>query len=210
MLQRLMLFLALACVATFAQAQDFQAGRDYQLIETAQPTASPDRIEVVEVFGYSCIHCARAAPAIARWKQTLPADVQLSYMPAVFGGVWEAYARAFYTAQTMGVLDRTHDLLFEELHTKRREIRNLDDIAAFYAEHGVDKQAFLSTMTSFAVNAKIEQATQQVSAFGVEATPTMVVNGKYRVLAPGGDDSFARMLEIVDFLVAKERAANKS
>lgn len=210
MLQRFLLLLALACTASFAVAQDFQAGRDYHLIEPAQPTASADRIEVIEVFGYSCIHCAHAAPAIAKWKQSLPADVQLSYMPAVFGGVWEAYARAFYTAQTMGVLDRTHDVLFEELHTRRREVRNLDDIAAFYAEHGVDKQAFLSTMTSFPVNAKIDQATQQVSAYGVEGTPTMVINGKYRVMAPGGDDSFARMLEIVDFLVEKERAAKKS
>jgi thiol:disulfide interchange protein DsbA len=49
-----------------------------------------------------------------------------------------------------------------------------------------------------------------VSAWGIEGTPTMVVAGKYRVQSPGGEDGFEKMLKIVDFLVARERAAKKS
>lgn len=208
MLQRLFaLFLVLA--APLAWAQPYEAGRDYFPIEPAQPTRA-DKIEVIEVFGYPCSHCAHAAPAIARWRKTLPADVQFSLVPAVFGGVWEAYARAYYTAETMGVAERSHDRLFEVLHTERRPIRNMDDIAAFYGEYGVDKETFLATLTSFPVNAKIAEAARRVSAYGVEGTPTMVVAGKYRVLSPGGDDGFDRMLQVVDHLVERERAARKA
>lgn len=192
-----------------AGAEPFQAGRDYFPIEPAQPTSSGDQIEVIEVFGYSCIHCAHLAPQLAAWKKTLPSDVKLDYMPAVFGGIWEVYGRAYYTAQTMGVLEKTHDPLFEALHTEKRRIGSLDDLAAWYAEHGVDKAQFLATMESFAVNAKIAQAQAQVPRYGVDGTPSIIVEGKYRVVAPR-EGSFTKMLQITDWLIEKERAAKKA
>lgn len=206
------LLLTTACTAQApdaAQAQ-FQAGTDYFPIEPAAPLSpGNDRIEVVEVFGYSCIHCANAEPVISAWKKNLPEDVAFIYLPAVFGGVWEAFARAFYTAETMGVLSRTHDAMFKAVHVDRRGFRSLEDIAAFYAEQGVDKEQFLATMESFAVNAKIARAQQMAPRWGVEGTPSIVVAGKYRVVAPR-EGSFEKMLQIVDFLVAKERAERKA
>ena len=207
-LRRIVLVTALTLLPAVAGAAPVE-GKDYHVIEPAQPT-STDKIEVIEVFGYPCSHCAHAAPAIARWRKTLPADVQFSLVPAVFGGVWEAYARAYYTAETMGVAERSHDRLFEVLHTERRQIRNMDDIAAFYGEYGVDKETFLATLSSFPVNAKIAEAGQRVTALQVDGTPTMVVAGKYRVMSPGGDDGFDKMLQVVDHLVERERAARKA
>ena len=208
MLSRLLATAALLILSPLALAQ-YEAPRDYQLIEPAQPV-SGDKIEVVEVFGYPCIHCAHAAPVIKEWAVGLGPDVKLSYVPAVFGGVWEAFGRAYYTAETMGVAQKTHDKLFEVIHTEKREFRNLEDIAAFYAEHGVSKDAFLAAMTSFPVNAKISQSIEQVRGWGVEGTPTMIVNGKYRVMSPGGENGYQTMLKVVDFLVAKEREAKKA
>jgi thiol:disulfide interchange protein DsbA len=211
MLQRLLVLAVLILVAPFAAAQTpaFVEGRDYLVIADGRPWQSDDKIEVVEVFGYSCIHCAHAAPVLAQWRTGLGADVRLTYVPAVFGGIWEAYARAYYTAETMGVMERTHDKLFEVLHTEKRPINSMDDVAAFYAEYGADKDTFLATLTSFPVNAKIEKAREIVPSWGVEGTPSMVVAGKYRVMSPGGDNGFEKMLQIVDFLVAQERAAKK-
>lgn len=189
-----------------APAADIQEGRDYFLVENPQTFADGDGIEVVEVFGYGCIHCATLQPLINAWKPSLPQDVDFIYVPAVFGGAWEAWARAYYTAETMGVLERSHDAVFNAIHTERMQFRNLDDIAGLYTRFGVDKAQFLATMDSFAVNAKIARSAQQVPRWGVEATPTMVVAGRYRVQAPR-EGGFEKMLDIVDFLVAKERAA---
>jgi thiol:disulfide interchange protein DsbA len=208
MLSRLLVTTALLFLSPLALAQ-YEAPRDYQLIEPAQPVAG-DKIEVVEVFGYPCIHCAHAAPVIKEWAAGLAPDVKLAYVPAIFGGVWEAFGRAYYTAETMGVAAKTHDKLFEVIHTEKRQFRNLEDIASFYADYGVSKEAFLGAMTSFPVNAKISQSIEQVRAYGVEGTPTMVVNGKYRVMSPGGEDGYQVMLKVVDFLVAKEREAKKA
>ncbi len=181
-------------------------GQDYAVIDPPVATLSGDRIEVAEVFGYSCVHCAHFAPIISVWKKSQPADVRVEYVPAVFGGIWEIYARVYYTAESLGVLDLTHDQLFEALHTERRPINKIEDIADFYAEHGVDKDNFLATLNSFPVNAQIETARKRAMGWGVDATPTMIVAGKYKVQAPR-EGGFKRMLEIVDALVAKERAA---
>jgi thiol:disulfide interchange protein DsbA len=211
MLQRILMLILLSCAASFTQAQApaFVEGVDYFPITPPQPTRSGDQIEVIEVFGYPCPHCANAAPVVTEWAKSKPADVQLAYLPAVFGGAYEAFARAFYAAELMGILERSHDKIFEALHTEKRPVRNLEDIGALYAEFGVTKEAFVATMTSFPVNAKIAESQQRVPAYGVEGTPTMIVNGKYRVVAPHGTESFQRMMQVVNFLVAKEREARK-
>jgi len=185
---------------------NYTAGTDYVELGTAQPFAGGSGIEVVEVFGYGCIHCANLQPLVNDWKRSLPRDVDFVYVPAVFGGAWEAWARAYYTAETMGILERSHDAVFEAIHRERVQFRSVDDIAALYTRFGVDQAQFLATMQSFAVDAKIARSAQQVPRWGVDATPTMVVAGKYRVTAPR-EGGFRAMLDIVDFLVAKERAA---
>jgi thiol:disulfide interchange protein DsbA len=48
-----------------------------------------------------------------------------------------------------------------------------------------------------------------VPRWGVAGTPSMIVNGKYRfdVSSAGGHQN---VIELIDFLVAKERAAKKA
>ncbi len=203
------LLMAAIVPASPAHAADPVQGVDYTLIDPPVPPKDNSKIEVVEVFGYSCSHCAHFAPTMRQWKAKQSADVNVEYLPAAFGGIWEIYARVYYTAATMGVVDATHDALFKALHEERRPINKLEDIADFYAEHGVNKEQFLSTIDSFPVNAKLDEARRRAMAYGVDATPTMVVDGKYRIMA-GKEGGFERMLQVVDFLVAKERAARKA
>lgn len=200
-----MLGLASACQAQSpapAAAAGFVAGTDYDLLDPVQPTATGDKIEVFEVFGYWCIHCATADLAIKSWLAKLPADVMFSYVPAIFSGeVHEIYARAFYTAETMGVLGKTHAGMLKAAAVDRT-IKSPEDIIAFYVAQGIDRGAFEATMNSFAVNAKIARNKQSLPRYGIAATPTMIVAGKYRVM--GGAE---QMLKVVDFLIEKERAA---
>jgi thiol:disulfide interchange protein DsbA len=127
-------------------------------------------------------------------------------MPAVFGGAWEIYGRAYYAAETMGILEKSHDAIFKALHTDRKPIQSVEDVADLYTSFGVTREDFMASMQSFAVNAKIARAQQTVQRYGVDGTPSIIINGKYRVMSPqqGG---FKRMLEIVDALVAQEHAA---
>lgn len=198
--------IALLPLAVLAQGNTPQPGVDYTVIEPAQPlAAAAGKIEVVEVFGYSCIHCARFEPILQAWARNQPEDVVLTHLPLSTGGAWETFGRAYYTAQSMGLLDRSHDDMFNAVHLEK-SIKSLDDIPQFYARYGVDPKVFESTMNSFAINARIARAKQIAPRWAIEGTPTLIVNGKYRVSATpqGGQEG---MLRTVDWLVERERAA---
>jgi protein dithiol oxidoreductase (disulfide-forming) len=182
-----------------------QRGHDYELLTTPQPTWGQGKIEVAEVFGYPCIHCHHLQPLVNEWHKTLPADVRFEYVPAVFGGPWDTYAKAFFAAQLMGVLDKTHNQVFDSFHEKGQRASTEDALADIYAGFGVDKGRFLSTMQSFGVTAKLQKARQFAMRAGVTGTPTIIVNGKYRVMS-SSDRGFPGMLSTVDHLVARERA----
>jgi thiol:disulfide interchange protein DsbA len=183
-----------------------EAGKNYFLIEPPQPTASGDKVEVLEVFSYACIHCAHLQPYADEIKAKLPAYAEFSYMPAIFNEQWEAYARAFYTAQSLGLLDKTHQAMFDALHRDHRVFRSFDDIAAFYGEHGADVEKFKQTATSFEVESKLARARSVVPKYGVDGTPTIIVDGKYRITGASAG-GYPEMVTLVELLARKAHEA---
>lgn len=182
-------------------------GKDYEILEVPQPTYGQGKIEVAEVFGYACIHCAHLQPSVDTWKPKLGPDVRFEYVPAVFGGIWDSFARAYFAADIMGVVGKTHDNVFKAIHIDHViKTGDINEIADLYASMGVDRAKFLATMQSFAVTAKLNRAKQFAQRTGISGTPTMIVAGKYRVSVMQ-DRGFDGMLKTVDFLVAYERAA---
>lgn len=184
------------------------AGTDYVEIPGGQAFApAAGKVEVAEVFGYTCPHCAQFQPLIDSWKGKQPSDVNVISVPAAFGGYWVTYARAFFAAETLGVLEKSHDAMFNALHVARS--LNLqstpEDIGKFYAQYGVDPKTFASTMQSFAVETKLNRAKQFATRSKIEGTPSIVVNGKYLVsVDQRGPDV---MFNTIEHLVARERAA---
>jgi protein dithiol oxidoreductase (disulfide-forming) len=182
-------------------------GSDYVVIENGQPFEPLDgKVEVVEAFGYTCPHCANFQPLVNAWKAQLPEDVRFTYVAAPFGGFWIPYAKAYYAAEAEGVLAQSHDAMFRALHIERSlpiQGATSEQIAQWYAKFGVDPKRFAATMDSFATNAKLNRARQFLQRSGVDGTPSMVVNGKYKVTARSLEDT----LRITHQLVQRERAA---
>jgi len=185
------------------------AGTDYEEIQNGQPFDPLNgKIEVVEVFGYVCPACFRFQPMINAWEKSLPSDVRFTYVPAAFGPEWVPYAHAFYVSQSMGLVAKTHDALFNAIHVAQTlpgegKTPNEAAIAKFYGQYGADPKQFLEAMHSFAVDAKVNRAKQFMTRSGVQGTPTLIIDGRYRVLGKSYDD----MLRIANQLIAQERAA---
>ena len=214
MLKRLGLLLAglVATSAVFAADAPaptaWEEGKNYFLVDPPQPTATGDKVEVLEVFSYACPHCAHFQPYAEQLKTSLPAGAVFTYMPAVFNPSWEPYARAYYTAESLGVLDKTHQPLFDALHRDHLPLRTIDDLAGFYAQNGVDKAKFLATSASFEVESKLARSQTIVKADGIDGTPSIVVNGKYRITGASAG-GYPQLIELVDWLVQKEIDAKK-
>lgn len=182
-------------------------GVDFTLIDPPAPLSpSEGKIEVAEVFAYYCIHCSTLQTRITPWKAGLPADVQFRYVPMAHG-TSEPIARAFYAAEAMGELDRTHDAMFKALAVDRKlKQGTADELADIYAELGVDRETLLSTMSSFAVNAQIARNQKAVTRWAIESTPTVIVNGRYRALVTQ-DRGHDGLISTIEHLIARERAA---
>jgi thiol:disulfide interchange protein DsbA len=184
-------------------AAKWEEGKSYFLVDPAQQTATGDKVEVLEVFSYACPHCAHFQPYAEQIKASLPAGAVFTYMPAVFNATWEPYARAYYTAESLGVVPQTHQALFDALHRDHLPMRTIDDLSTFYAEHGVDKAKFIATSNSFEVESKLQRAMQMVKAYNVDGTPTIIVDGKYRATGASAG-GYPQLIELVDWLVQKE------
>lgn len=199
--------LSLVAPAAVAQSmvERYQEGLHYFRIEPAQPSAS-DTVEVTEVFSYACIHCANFQSTVATWKKTRPAAANFVQLPAAWNPGWEMLARAFYAAEALGVLDKTHDALFRAIHVERRPFGSMQDLADWYAATaGIKAEDFLATASSSAVNIKVNRSKQMVPRYGVDGTPSVVVAGKYRITG-GSAGGWPEVMQVVDFLVAREAA----
>lgn len=210
MLLRLLLTTSLALTAFTAVAQNaparFQAGQHYFAIDPPVPTTSGDKIEVIEIFSFGCIHCANLDPKVEAWKKTKPAHVAFSYMPAVFGrSDWEAFARAYYAGEALGIATKAHQAVFDGIWV-RKNVRTLEDAAKVYAKYGKTEQQVLAAAKSFAVQVKLNRAKQAVPRYQADGTPTVIVAGKYRVTGASAG-GLEKMFDVVDFLVAREVAA---
>ena len=86
----------------------FEEGIEYQRVVPPQPTDDPSKVEVVELFWYGCPHCYHFEPILEAWAKNKPDYVYFKRIPAIFRDSWVPFARAYYTAQVLGVLDRIH------------------------------------------------------------------------------------------------------
>jgi protein dithiol oxidoreductase (disulfide-forming) len=206
--------LAAALFATGALADEAKIpveGKDYYRID---PPAASDanKVVVTEVFSYACPHCAHFEPYIDQLKSQLPAGVEFELLPAVFQPGWEPFARAFYTAKSLGLIDKTHQALFDAIHRDHQPLRTVDELAnLFYANYGANPGSFVSTATSFVVEGELSHGNELVHDYQVDATPTLIVDGKYRIVANSDKGvNFGDMVTTTLQLVKQEQAAMKA
>lgn len=198
--------LVLPLVSGVATAEQFKEGVHYVSLPFPVKTTDEKRVEVVEAFGYPCPHCNSFEPLVQHWEKNNADDVNFVRIPVVFGRSWEPFARAYYSSELMKTVEKTHVPTFNAVHIERRRFRNKEQLADFYGQLGVDKAKFSKMFDSFAVTMKLRQGDSKIRGYGVDGVPSMVVNGKYRITAQMAG-SHKKMLEVVDFLVEKERKA---
>jgi len=187
----------------------YQEGLHYTLIEGA-PVSTGETQEVAEVFSYLCTHCNTFDPYVESWKIRKPEGVSFRRVPAVFGREsWELYARGYVTAEMMNVPDEAHTALMARIWKDKDIMRNMNELAAFYSQFGVDQEKFISTSRSFAVDGKLRKDQLLIQSWGVRGTPSLVVNGKYMVAGNAAVSSYDAMFDVVDFLIGLENPANQ-
>ena len=200
------------------------AGRDYTLIKATQSTDSGKKIEVIEFFWYGCPHCYHLEPSLNAWLKKKSADIEFRAVPGTFGApAWEPLTRTYYALDAMGLASKYHDAIFAAIHQEKDAgkqnamVKDSRVIADWLGSKGVDKQKFLDTYNSFAVNTRAKRSEEMTRNYDVAGTPALAVDGRYLVSPssfPNPDNSlnYDRFFNVVDQLIAqvrKERSGKK-
>lgn len=213
-------WMIVALLPTTGSAQQWVEGKHYFRIQPAVRTSVPaGKIEVAEAFSYGCPACASFHPLEKQLKATLPANAEFVYMHASFNSAesWPLFQRAYLTAQALGVAAKAHDALFDAIwktdelavaDQRTQRLKNpqptLEQVAKFYARvTGVKEKDFLTTAQSFTVETAIKRTESWLRATRIDSTPTIVVNGKYRLTASSAG-GVKEMFALVDYLVKQE------
>lgn len=213
------LALMLAGVGIAQAAAPWTEGQQYFLVRPAQPTAvAAGKVEVLEVFSYACPACNHFYPAIDKLEAALPAGrVQWRFLPASWhpDEDWKVFQRAYFAALSLGIAERTHDRVFDavwktgELATMdgnqmKSPLPSLADVAHFYDSVAKLKPGeFLGAAHSFSVDAQMREADAQIMAYQADSTPTLIINGKYR-LTPKSAGSEEQFIALAKWLVEQE------
>lgn len=199
----------LACAEDAPVKPKFIEGEHYQVLAGAPKPAKTGNIEVTEFYWYGCGHCYSFEPLIAEWRKGLASDVSFTQSPAMWksrnpeNAMW-IHAKLYYTAKALGQLEKLHPVFFDAMHVKHKKLVNNDEIAALVTAQGLDGDAFVKTMDSFAVNAQVTLADSRQREAKVTGTPEMTVGGYYHIsTGPAGGQK--GMLEVANFLIDKIR-----
>lgn len=203
MIQKLLFATALllGSQTALAQTEPFQEGTHYFNTNQAQPPSEDGSVEVTVVFSYLCNHCNVLEPYVQSWEQRKPENVKMHRLHVNFGRPHELMARGYIAAEMLGIADESHQAMMDAIWKDRRQFRNRDQLADFYAGFGVEKDRFLANFSSFAADSQLRRSERDVKLFGVTGTPSIIVNRKYRVPNTGV------VWDVVDYLVARESVA---
>lgn len=199
--------LVLSSPATFAQAQQIQAGREYTRLSPPRPVTTGSRIEVIEFFYYGCPICYEFQPYFSRWMFQAPDDVVLRRVPALSSENWEPFAKLFYSLELVGELNRLHWPVYDNFHFDGMKLNDEKVMLDWIVRNGLDRQKFLAAYNSDEVKDRLNRSRELMKTYDVRGVPSIIVDGKFQTSArlAGGTRQLAQVLDQLVKLARKER-----
>jgi len=202
-IKKISLLALILLLPALSQAQNYIEGKSYSKLSETVATQSGDKIEVLEFFWYGCPHCSSFEPTLKKWKKSKPANVTFTRVPAPLNPRWMVHTKTYYALQIMGEGEKHHEAIFAAMHVKKQKLNSKSAIADFLADRGVNKETFLATLDSFAVEMRAKQAMQLGQQYKVNGVPLLTVNGKYSVSGSQAG-SYAGMVNVTNHLIKQE------
>lgn len=188
----------------------FKEGKNYTRMIPTQPTVGgADKIEVAEVFMYSCPHCYDLEAYINRWVEDKDPSIRFVRIPASFNQLALLHAQLYYTEIFLGKSGKLRDpiafrnMVFEEYHRRSNRLTSQMAIQRLFARAGVSADDFNRIWNSFEVNQALRVAADLARRYNITSVPMVIVNGKYRT-DMGMAGSYPKLIELIDELTVRE------
>ncbi len=182
-----------------AAARTLTPGKEYQLVEPAQPShAEGARIEVLEFFWYACPHCFALEPVIRQWLSGIAADVTFKRVHVSFR--MPEHQRIHYALAELSEDERLGMAVFHAIHREGKRMRDRGEIQDWAKAQGLDANRFMKVFDSDSVSQAMQDASAMVQAFGIRSVPRLAVDGRY-LTSPVMAGSNEQALQVVDTLL---------
>ena len=201
-----LIFIILIAITNFVFAIQPEPGVNFKPTKEVIPTESKDKIEVVELFWYGCVACFNMDPYLDKWADDLPKDVTFKRIPAIPRKDWVASAKAYYALESLGLVNKLHEKLFDAIH-KEKTFKHNDSKALinWIALNGkLDIKDVEAAFNSFSMKSKLSRSFKIFKAAGATGVPTMIIDGKYFTSSTmaGGEQN---AIDIMNFIIKNVR-----
>lgn len=178
-------------------------GTDYTVLPKPIPQTQSNKIEVLEFFGYFCIHCYHLDPILLKHVRTFPSDTYLRSVHVVWDHDMFGFARLTAAVNDSGLKYQADPAIF---HAVFEDKINLSDQKIFkqWAEQqkSFDGKKLITAYDSFTNQAEAKKMEDLTNTYQISSTPTIIVGGKYQVKFTG---NWEDGMKTIDELVAKVR-----
>jgi len=164
--------------------------------------------KVIKFFSYACSHCYALDPFIEIFKKNNN-NINFKYVPAIFSDQMIPLAKLFFTLDTMNLLPKLHESVYEVIHVDKKRIFTDKKIIKWAEENElINFVEFKKIYDSFDTNNKILYAKNLTIKSQITGTPYLMINGKYLtgpslISKSNGGFSPARLEQVVKQLYKK-------
>ena len=198
----------LAAAVAFGLASQAHAalveGQDYTVLPQPIPQTQADKVEVLEFFGYFCVHCYHLDPILLKHARSFPADTYLRTEHVVWQPEMLGLARVAAAVNASGLKYQANSAVFKAVYEQKI---NLADPATFKqwaaGQKGFDGKKLIAAYDSFSNQAQAKKMEELTNTYQISGTPTVIVGGKYQAKFTG---DWNAGMHTIDELVAKVRA----
>lgn len=181
-----LLFAVLALMMFPVAAQQLEEGVHYEVI-AEKGTEKP---EIKEFFSFFCGACYRFEPIAQAMAEEYPEAFEKSHVSFInYKGQGMTMNQAWALAEQLGKEKEISAAIFQRNFVQNNMMGTMEDFEAVFATNGVSKEDFNKMINSFAVRGMANKMDREAANYGVNSTPTFIVNGKYRLLPQGFSES---------------------
>ncbi len=175
------LVIAIVALVVFLKFREGNS-ESMRVAQQAVATTTPTTIVTVEEFGdYQCEPCAQLHPGLKEIKQQFGPNLNLIFRNLPLSTIHKhalAAAQAAEAARMQNRFWEMHDLLYQNQALWKNEKRPRTMFLKFAGDLGLDMARFERDMDNEQVRFRIEADRDAASRLDIEATPTVLINGR--------------------------------
>jgi thiol:disulfide interchange protein DsbA len=169
---------------------------------------SDNKIEVVILSWYGCGTCRRTDSTTNMFGDSLPEDVRVVKLPAMFedNDEWYNHAKLFLVLEELGLESKLRSNVFETVqqaasptgHSGSYGLISRESQETYALTKGISKADFNSAYDSPNVEGKLARIRSFVSNAALDAVPGMIINGRYVFTFVNGPGYYELAQKLID------------